>query len=177
MTSVPYYEEVQTAPPWMGWTIILSGMGMLTFLLILFVDRFTASAGVWNGDLTGLLGAAAGTAVSVGVAAWLVFSHRLAVWISDEGIRYLFVPTFWKPRKVSVESVVSFEVRKLSFWEYIASGGRRRTFPLAAQKKEICLVRSLTVADLALTDGRRILLGTRNPDGMRWALKKLKGAA
>lgn len=158
----------------MGWMVVLSGVGLLVFLIYLSVDRYEASGGAWNKDLKAVAGAAVGTVSAIAVASWLVFVNHLSVTITNEGVHYVFVPTFWKARKVPVDSIVSFEVRKMSFWEYIDAGGRHKSQQLVPRKKEVCVISSFTVADLALADGRHLLLGTRNPDGMLWALKKLK---
>lgn len=159
----------------MGWLVVFFGVGMLIFILYSFADSYEASGGDWTKNLSGLAGAAAGSSIAVAVASWLVFINHLTVTITNEGVQYVFVPTFWKARTVAAASIVSFEVRTMSFWEYLSAGGRHKSIPLASRKKEVCVIRSFTVADLALANGRHLLLGTKNPDGMRWALKKLKG--
>ncbi len=176
MRAVPFYEEKQTNPAWIGWIIILSGVGLLTFLTFMFIERYDAAGGAWSKDLTSLLGAAAGSSIALAVAAWLVFINHLTVTITEAGVQYLFVPTFWKPRTVSADAIVSFEVRKLSLWEFLQASRRYKSPLFTSGKKEVCILRTFTVADLALADGRHLLLGTRNPDGIRWALKKLKSA-
>ena len=177
MTPVPYYEEKQTNPTWMGWTVILFGSGLLIFLLYLFADRYHAASGSWTKELTGLVGAMIGTVSAIAVAAWLLFVNHLRVRVSDEGLEYVFVPTFWKPRSIPVSSILSFEMRRLGFWEYIQAGGKHRSIRIVERRKEVCVIRSFTVADLSLPDGKHLILGTENPDGLRWALKKLKGTA
>lgn len=173
---VPFYDEKQKNPAWMGWLLVLSGAGLLMFLVYLFIERYDASGGQWNKDLKGLIGAMVATLVSIGVAAWLVFINHLRVTISDEGIRYTFVPTFWKSRTVPASSILAFEIRRLGFWEFLQAGGKHKTIRLVERKKEVCIIRSFTVADLTLADGKHLILGTKNPDGLRWALKKLKSA-
>lgn len=177
MRAVPFYEEKQTNPAWMGWIFILSGVGLLTFLTFLFIERYEASGGAWNKELTSVVGAAAGSSIALAVAAWLVFTNHLTVTVTEDGVQYLFVPTFWKPRTVTADAIVSFEVRKLSLWEFLQASRQYKSPMFASRKKEVCILRTFTVADITLADGRHLLLGTRNPDGFRWALKKLKSAA
>ncbi len=173
--SVPFYEERQTNPPWIGWLVVFSGVAILGILLVVFINKYEESAGLWTDDLSGLAGAAAGSSVAIAVAAWLVFTTHLSVSISSEGITYTYVPSFWKPKHVPPESIEAFEVREMGWPEYVASGGRKRRIASTRGNKEVCIIHSLTVADLTLPGGRRLLLGTRNPDGLLWALKKLKG--
>lgn len=176
MTAVPFFEEKQNNPAWMGWTVTLLGSGLLVFLLYLFAERWYAAES-WTNELTSLVGAMIGTVSAVAVAAWLLFVNHLRVTVSDEGLEYVFVPTFWKPRSIPVSSILSFEIRRLGFWEYIQAGGKHRSIRIVERRKEVCVIRSFTVADLSLSDGKHLILGTENPDGLRWALKKLKGTA
>ena len=177
MTGIPFYEERQANPPWMGWLLVFAGVGLLVFLGMLFMNRYEAASGVWTDDLSGLAGAAAGSSIAVGVAAWLIFINRLEVTISDEGIRYMFVPAFWKSRLVPSSSILSYELRNMGFWEFVSSQRKLRSRLWHSQKLEVCVIRSFKVVDLTLVDGRHLLLGTKNAEGMNWALRKLKGVA
>ena len=159
----------------MGWLLVFFGVAILGILLVVFITKYEESAGMWTEDLSGLVGAAAGSSIAMAVAAALVFSAHLSVSVSSEGITYTFVPSFWKPKKVSPESIELFQIRKMGLSEYMASGGRRRRISSLRGNKEVCIIHSFTVADLTLVGGRKLLLGTRNPDGFLWALKKLKG--
>lgn len=173
--SVPFYEERQTNPPWIGWLVVFAGVAILGVLLVVFINKYEESAGMWTDDLSGLTGAAAGSSIAIAVAAWLMFIAHLNVSISSEGVMYTYVPSFWKPKRVAPESIQAFEIRKMGLPEYLASGGRKRRLSSVRNNKEVCIIHSFTVADLTLAGGRKLLLGTRNPDGLLWALKKLKG--
>lgn len=155
----------------MGWIIIITGVVMLCFVLVELVKRWVDPS---NPDTGGfLVWAAPGIILGVGVIAWLVLSNHLSVSIDKEGITYVFVPAFWKPKRIEATELESFELRKVTFSELTSSGASHDVFK-AKQKKEVCVIWGSTVADLHLRDGRQVLLGTRNPDGMLWALKRLQ---
>lgn len=172
--TVPFYEEKQTNPAWMGWAVVIVGTGMLVFVITTLAQKWPANGNLMNDDVKGLLATVAGILITAGVMAWLVFSNHLTVSVDREGLTYLFWPVFWKPKHIPAESLAGFEIRKMSFMEYIASGGSRRAIRPANPKTEVCIIRSFTVAELRLRDGRKVLLGTTNPDGLGRALKKLQ---
>lgn len=153
----------------MGWIVIFTGMGMLGFVLVELTKRWADPS---NPNTSGLLAWVPGIILGVGVIAFFVLSNHLSVSIDKEGITYRFVPTFWKPKRIEVEQLESFELRKIAFSE-ITSAGASHDVLKAKQKKEVCVIWGSTVADLHLRDGRQVILGTKNPDGMMWALKRL----
>jgi hypothetical protein len=170
MASAVFFEEKQRNPPWMGWIVIIAGMGMLGFVLVELLKRWVDPN---NPDTSELLVWTPGIIVIVGVIAWLVLSNHLSVSIDKEGISYVFVPTFWKPKRIEADQLESFELRMITFSELTSSGASHDVFK-AKRKREVCVIWGSTVADLHLRDGRQVILGTRNPEGMRWALKRLQ---
>ncbi len=171
MASAVFFEEKQTNPPWIGWIVIFFGMVFLSFVLIELANRWNDPS---NPDTSGPLAGCAGIILVVGVVAWLIFNNHLSVSIDREGISYVFLPTFMDAKRIEADQVESFELRKMTFSEFISSTKSKRALHKVDQQKEVCVMKGWTVADIQLRDGRRVILGTENPDGMHWALKRLQ---
>ncbi len=174
MASAVFFEEKQVNAPWMGWLTVMVGVGMLVFVLIEIANRW----GNPDSNLSGPVAGVVGIVVIVATVAYLAFTHHLHVSIDREGISYVFVPSFYTPKRIPADAVQSFEIRKLTTSElFEGSRQSQNKWKSKAPKKELCVVGGWTVADLQLNDGRRVLLGTKNPDGLLWALKRLQNQA
>ena len=177
MASVVFYEEEQRNPGWLVWVIVLFGLGMLVFTLTMTLQQWENS-GTMSRDVIKLMVAAGGIVVTIGVVSWLVTANRLTVHVNKEGITYQLFPNCLKSKHIPVEAIASYELRKMTSMEQFYAGGtyrpvRSKFFNHFSPGKEYNILLGCKVADVKLKDGRRILLGTRNPDGMLWAMKKL----
>ncbi len=167
MAPVPYFEEKQRYPQWIPWIGVFIGMGIAAWVVPVFVDRLNNG----KGDLGELLAVIAGIIILIAVLGGLFAVYRLTIAVDQDGISYLYFPTFLKPKRIPTGCIVSFEVRELSFSEIAAEHPKKKS------RKEVCVLYSWTVADLELSDGSHVILGTTNPDGLRWALKKLQSSS
>lgn len=168
MLPVPFFEEKQVNAPWMGWVIVFAGVGTLVVVVVKLSERWYNT-----GSIAELIAGTLGVILIGGSIAWLAFTHHLAVSIDKEGISYVFVPSFYEAKRITADNVESFELRKLVASEMFGAKSSSR-LKSKLPKKEICVVAGMLVVDLRLKDGRHVLLGTNNPDGMLWALKKLQ---
>lgn len=157
----------------MGWLAGGIGVGALAFLAFRIGNLWFAGGGELTDELKDLLGGVAGMSIGFTVLVWMVFSIQLMVIVDREGLTYFCFPLYFTEKRIEREDIASFRIRKISFMEFLQSGGRRRLFRRGPQKKEICVIRCWTVADIELKDGRNVILGTTNPDGMERALSKL----
>jgi len=172
MASAIFFEEKQVNAPWMGWTAVFIGLGALVFVLLKLSDRWHST-----GSIAELIAGGIGVVLITGTIAWLAFTHHLFVTIDREGINYTYVPTFYEPKRIAAAELISYELRKLTSSEMFESSKTAKKLKNKMPQKEICTVGGWMVADLRLKDGRQILLGTHNPDGLLWALKRLQNHA
>lgn len=177
MASVVFYEEEQRNPAWFMWATVFFGLAMLAFTAITTLQQWEKS-GAMSNDVIKLMVATGGIVITIGLVAWLVSANRLTVHFDKDGITYQLFPNCLKTKRIPVEAIASYELRKMTSMEQLYAGGRYRSarrglFSRGSSGKEYNVLLGCKVADVKLKDGRRILLGTRNPDGMLWAMKKL----
>ena len=106
---------------------------------------------------------------------WIAFSlSKLQVTIDAEGIHYRFPLFIRKWRTIKKEQIARYEVRKYSpILEYGGWGYRRRP-RMRARRNGIALNVSGKIGlQLYFADGRKMLIGTRRPDAINRAMKKL----
>jgi len=106
---------------------------------------------------------------------WIAFSvSKLEVIIDKEGIHYRFPLFIRKWRTIQKKHIARFEVRNYSpILEYGGWGYRHRP-RLRARKRGVALNVSGKIGlQLYFTDGRKMLIGTRRPDAINRAMKKL----
>lgn len=169
MASAVFFEEKQINAPWMGWTAVFVAIGLLVFVLIKLTERWHNT-----GSVAELIAASLGVVLIGGTIAWLAFTHSLVVTIDRGGINYVFIPSFYESKRIQATDVESFELRRLKPWEAVEAAHDAKKAGKKNPKKEVCVVNGWMVAELRLKDGRQVVLGTRNPDGMLWALKRLQ---
>jgi len=172
MASAIFFEEKQVNAPWMGWTAVFVGVGLLVFVLLKLSERWHTT-----GSVAELIAGGIGVVVIAGTIAFLAFTHHLQVTVDREGIRYIYVPSFYEAKRIAASDIISFELRKLTSAEMFESTKASKKLKNKLPMKEICTIGGWMVADVRLKDGGQILLGTRNPDGILWALKRLQHLA
>ena len=98
---------------------------------------------------------------------WLLVSMKLHVIIDTEGVHYRFFPDSSKWSTISKEEIIDFEVqRKNIFFRF---GHHAKWFT----KAKTINVNGDFHLSLFLKNGKKIQLGSRNPEGLRWAMRKL----
>lgn len=177
MNSVVFYEEEQRNPGWFMWVTIFFGLGMLVFTVTRTLQQWEKS-GAMNNDVVKLMVTAGVIVITIGLVAWLISANRLTVHVDKDGITYRLFPNCLKTKRIPAEAIASYELRKMTSMEQLYAGGRYRParrglFNRVSSGKEYNVLLGCKVADVMLKDGRRIILGTRNPEGLMWALKKL----
>jgi len=101
----------------------------------------------------------------------ILLYSKLQIKIDGEGVHYRFIPSVMKWKTVSKESIESFEVSpKKSLWEKIECGYGRNHLNNTVSMN----ISGKKYARIKLTDGRKLKIGTINPEGMERALRKLK---
>ena len=105
------------------------------------------------------------------MVAVLIFS-KLQIKIDNEGLHYRFIPSVFKWRTVSKNSIESFEVSpKKNLWEKFECGYGYRNNRF---KKTISMnVTGAKFARIKLRGGQKLKIGTVNPESMERALRKL----
>jgi hypothetical protein len=118
----------------------------------------------------GLLGLFAFVLFTWGIAMVVAISVRLDVRIDDQAIYYRFVPIKPKWQSVLKEEISHYSIEKK--FRFLQSGGfgyhRNRLTRTWSMR-----IRGSHHLSLVLKDGRKILLGTQNPEGLERAMKRL----
>lgn len=100
----------------------------------------------------------------------IMFYSRLLVKIDEQGIHYKFFPSVLKWRLVPKEIIESYEVTDTrNLLEKLECGYRRNRF-------SNCIGMNISgkkFTRIKLKDGRKLKIGTGNPEGMERALRKL----
>jgi hypothetical protein len=162
MSNLHYEEEQRFSNVTWIWVAMV--------LLLLAAPTLTlVSDSVSQKDMTSVLLSTAFAFIPMVVI--LLFA-KLQIKIDVEGIHYKFFPSVLKWRIIPKNSIESFEVSpKKNLWEKLECGYgyRHNRF-----KKTISMnVTGKKFARIKLTDGRRLKIGTINPESMERALRKL----
>ena len=108
--------------------------------------------------------------VSVGIGAFMILSSRLEVKVDGDNLRYRYFPITPQWQLITRALIDSYSLEK-GFRMFRSSGfGHHRSFLLRTRSYRIRGARYLS---LKLKNGQTILLGTQNPEGLEWAMKKL----
>jgi hypothetical protein len=169
-----YFEETQTFREnrWI-WilAIITSIITLLPMADAVYWQLFRGEP--WGNEPlsdSGLLGLFAFVLLAWGIAMAMLISIRLDVRIDDQGISYRFVPIKSKWQKVTKEEIANYSIRKK--FSLLQSGGfgyhRNRLTRTWSMR-----IRGSHHLALALKDGRKLLLGTQNPESLEHAMKRL----
>jgi hypothetical protein len=168
-----FFEERQKLPGHVVWIVIFTAVAMCVPLLRGLYFRLVLNEPWGNGDFSNKEICLA-LAFVVGVSAlvvWLLVSMNLVVKIDSAGITYRSFPGAGREKRVTRQDIHAYEVRKLKWNELVQSTKSRRL--LQQGKSQIHRFSGKTGLVLKLADGVTIILGTTNPDGMIWAMKKL----
>lgn len=100
------------------------------------------------------------------LATWLMVSIKLHVIIDTEGVHYRFFPNEPRWTTISREEIIDFEVEKKKLFSF---GHHRKWFV----KTKSMNVTGTFQLSLFLRNGKKLQLGSANPEGLRWAMRKL----
>ena len=101
------------------------------------------------------------------ITTWIFICMKLHVIIDTEGVHYRFFPNHPKWSTIRKEEIIDFDVEKKSIF-----------LRLVHHTKWFVKSKTLNVdgpfhLSLFLKNGRKLQLGSHNPEGLRWAMKKL----
>ncbi len=158
-----HYEEEQrfSNVTWIWVAMVLLLLAAPTLTLV--------SDSVSQKDMTSVL---LSTAFAFIPMVGMLLFAKLQIKIDGGGLHYKFFPSVLKWRTISKDSIESFEVTpKKNLWEKLECGyGYRNN----RYKRIISMnVTGAKFARIKLTDGRRLKIGTINPESMERALRKL----
>ncbi len=164
------FREVQGFRQWWLWTLLLvSALGTVgLFGYGIYVQLIEGTP--W-GDRPmsdgGLLATGIGTAVLVVGMVALILSARLITEVRSDGLYIRFFPFRWKP--IPYETVASYQTRTYrAIREY---GGRGIRW---GREGKAYIVDGNEGLQLLLTDGRKVLIGSRRPQELEAAVRTWK---
>lgn len=169
-----YFEEVQAFRE-NRWVVALVVAVLLSALLPLAYGLHQQLVmGIPWGDKpmsdNGLVSMFLVVLVSVGIGAFVILSSRLEVKVDSDNLRYRYFPVTPQWQLITSALIDSYSLEK-GFRMFRSGGfGYHRSFLLRTRSYRIRGGRHLS---LKLKNGQTILLGTQNPEGLEWAMKKL----
>lgn len=110
--------------------------------------------------------------VFIGVAGMMIilFSLKLEVRIDEQGVHYRMLPIKWDWRVVAPNEIVEYHFTdRYKMFESGGLGHHRNIFK-NTRSFRIWGGKHVTIK---FRDGHRLLLGTQDPGGMEWAMRKL----
>ncbi len=160
MSHYHYYEEQRFTN--VRWLWLVLALIILLPLLLTFNDR-----GMNQQEIIMLL--LSTLFASVPVVAILLYS-KLQLRIDDVGIHYKFFPGVWKWKTIAKTEIESFEFSTMnSIFEKLECGYSRNLFSNSIRMN----ITGKKFLRMKLKDGRRIKIGSENPEEMERALKRL----
>lgn len=168
-----FFEEKQKFPGLLSWFIVFIGLAMCFPLLRgLYIRSILHQE--WNSESMSNLGIIALLSLLLlvnGVVVWLVSSLYLELKIDQEGISYRYFPNHRGFRRINKNAIADYVVRKLTWTE--RTRGKRRRRLRGSDESQIFLVNGNKALVINLSSGQKLILGTQNPEGLDWAMKKL----
>jgi hypothetical protein len=98
---------------------------------------------------------------------WMLTSMKLHVIIDSEGVHYRFFPNEPRWRTIRKEEIIDFDIHKTNLFNRF---GHHRQWFIKTKRMN---VNGRVLLSLRLKSGKKIKLGSRNPEGLEWAMKKL----
>jgi len=169
MRRIHYEEEQRLSNPWILVSIVAVMMAaVLPLLQGLYWQLLKGEP--WGSEPMsdqGLIRFSAFILAVCGLISWLVIAMKLHVIIDDRGVHYRFFPNEPKWSAISREEIADFHIEKKNIFN--GFGYRRLWF----SKTRIMNLSGSVFLSLRLKNGRRIKLGSRNPEGLAMAMNKL----
>lgn len=168
-----FFEEKQKLPVILRWIVVFTGLALcFPFMQGMYVRSIfhepLGEASMSNMELMILPSI---VALIAGLMAWLVSSMYLEIKIDQSGIFYRFFPHQIKTKRIDKKTIADFMIRKLRWIELVQSkhAGKFRQ----SEKNQILRLSGTMALELRMPGDLKIILGTQNPEGLRWAMKKL----
>ena len=172
-----FFEEKQKLPGYVVWIVVFTSLAMCVPLLRglyirLVLNETWGNSGFSNFEICISLAA---VFLIAPVIVWFLATMNLVVKIDSGGISYVSTPVDGKEKRITRQEIHSYEVRKLKWDELLQSTKSRRL--MQQGKSKIHRFSGTMGLVLRLPGEATIILGTTNPDGMIWAMKKLMTAS
>jgi hypothetical protein len=164
-----YFEEEQQFNQWWLWISLLVGGLTPIGLLAYGLGQQLISGQPWGDNPMSNLGLALMLLLAVvllGGLCWLFFVARLETKIDRWSVQYKFKPFINSWQRLEKESIQSYRVRK-----YFA-GGYGVRWSLDGIKT--LNVRGIKALELTFTNGKKLLIGTQQPDQILKAMDAMK---
>ncbi|NPA35860.1 MAG: hypothetical protein GXO47_03315 [Chlorobi bacterium] len=171
MKSRVYFKEEQTIDVW--WMKFLLLFVLLATLVPVYYGLFRQlSTGEPWGDKpvsdSGLIILSVALTVIMAGVLFLVFGSKLITKVYPEGI-YITLSPFFKNKFIPKEKIKEFEIRKYRpIMEYGGYGLR-----YSVRNGKAYNMGGNTGLQLHFTDGEKLLIGTRHPEQLKEAVKKM----
>jgi hypothetical protein len=101
------------------------------------------------------------------VVNWLLLSRKLELKIGEDGVHYRLFPQQLKWAMISKSEIADFTIERKKFPNF-----RIRHAQLTKRQK-IMDINGNVLLSLQLKNGQKIRLGSRNPEAVAWAMRKL----
>lgn len=99
----------------------------------------------------------------------IVFLTKLDIRIANDGVHFRFFPTQIKWRLIQRDEIESYELKKLQWYDT----GRLGRLKSRLSGRKVYKTFGSSVVLIKLRSGEQIMLGTGNPEGIGWALKRM----
>jgi hypothetical protein len=167
----PYFEEVQTLRnrSWLWLVVIVS---MLTALISIGQGLYwqLVEGEPWGNEPmsnAGLIAMFVMLVVVDLIVIGLIYNSKLEIRIDESGVHYRSFPKIIRWRTIVPDEILDFQLRKLNFFQAM----RIKKFQLGDNK--VVKLLSPSLVELKLKNGTTVSLGTENPEGIGFALKRL----
>lgn len=172
--ATPYFEEVQRLRDnrWIFVLILATALGAL--LPLLYGIYWQIGQGIpWGNEPmsnSGLIGITLVVLFSISMMAFILTNLRLEVRIDESGIHYRMYPLKSRWRLVTPSQIVEYSFADR--FKPFESGGVGYHRNLLKNTRSFRVMGGKHII-VKFSDGHRLMLGTQDPTGMEWGMKKL----
>jgi len=167
-----YREEQKFDQPWFRVIIVMTWIPLVA-IFGMGIYRQLVMGRPWGNHPasdTGLVVVAGSIFLIMAGLTWMLFSLRLIIEISDQGLQYRFPPVIRKSRIISPGEIREYRIREYSpVREYGGWGIRQGGFKIGVAYN----VKGNTGLQLELKSGKKILFGSQRPDALKSAMDRL----
>ena len=166
-----YYEEEQNlrTNQWLYVCILILTLGAL--LPLIHGIYWQVMKGIPWGEKPmsneGIIALAAAVFAIACFVTWITVSVKLHVIIDTEGVHYRFFPDSPRWSTIGKDDIIDFDVEEKHV--FLRFGYHARWF----SKIRTMNVNGNFHLSLFLKNGKKINLGSKNPEGLKWAMRKL----
>jgi hypothetical protein len=167
------FQEIQTLRNigWIWFLVIIAALGAFVPLAIGMYDQLFLDHAWGDKPMSddGLIAFFIIMIIVTAIVAAVIYLSRLDVQIDEQGIRYKLFPRQLKWAGISPGEIATYEVRKLGFMQSIILKKGSRFL----KSKQVVNLVATNQLVLQLKNGNKIIIGTNNPEGIEWAMKRL----